>query len=169
MSYGTLGKDNMSDLNIREAKLTDRSSINDLFTQELQYHKKLLPDMFTVPDTLIDETWLDSVIKNENEHLAVFKINDSIVGAILYKIRTSPNDIIFKERRYGYIQEMIVAESERRKGIGKKLLEYAEKDLLKQGVSEIELNIWENNESGMRFYENYGFKTIQRRMKIKRE
>ncbi len=159
----------MNEFKIRKAGQSDRISLKELFSEELIYHKKLLPEMFNVPETLIDESWLESVIKSENEYLAVLEIDDSIVGAILYKIRTSPNDIIIKERKYGYIQEMIVAKSERRKGMGKKLLEYAENDLIKKGVNEIELNIWELNESAMRFYENYGFETIQRRMKIKKE
>ena len=79
---------------IREARAEDRVSLNDLYSQELEYHKKLLPDLFNVPETLIDDSWVESVIKSENEYLAVLEIDDSIVGAILYKIKTTPNDIM---------------------------------------------------------------------------
>lgn len=154
---------------IRNAEQSDRISLNELFSEELEYHKKLMPDRFNVPETLIDESWLDSVIKSENEYLGVLEIDHKIVGAILYKIKTTPNDIILNERRYGYIQEMIVTESERRKGFGKKLMDHAIEDLIGLGIKEIELNIWEDNESGMKFYKNLGFETISRRMKIKRQ
>lgn len=61
---------------------------------------------------------------------------------------------------------MIVKESFRGKGIGKKLLDYAKKDLKSRDINDIEINVWENNEIGLGFYKKHGFKTIQRRMKI---
>jgi ribosomal protein S18 acetylase RimI-like enzyme len=158
----------MVEQKIREVKLTDRDLLNDLFLQELEYHKKLLPDIFNVPDTLINDSWLDSVIKSQNEFLVVTEKEGNIVGAIYYKIRTNPDDIILKERRFGYIQEMIVSETERRQGIGRGLMDRAIEDLKNRGIGEIELNIWEDNEPGMKFYENYGFRTVQRRMRIDR-
>jgi ribosomal protein S18 acetylase RimI-like enzyme len=159
----------MTEYIIRDAKIQDTASLNELFTEELEYHAKLLPLMFNVPKTLIDESWLDSIINNENEHLAVIETENEIVGAILYKIKTNPNDIIFNKRRYGYVQEMIVKEPHRRQGIGKRLMDHAIEELKGLGISEIELNIWENNEIGIKFYEKYGFSTVQRRMKINKE
>jgi ribosomal protein S18 acetylase RimI-like enzyme len=154
---------------IRKADMNDIVSLNKLFTQELEYHKDLLPDMFNVPDELINKSWLDSVLKNENEHIAVLEAEGEIVGAILYKIKSSPNDIIFKERRYGFIQEMIVDSAQRRKGFGTKLMDFALEDLAESGISEIELSVWETNEMGKNFYSNYGFSTVKRWMKVKRD
>lgn len=159
----------MKDNRIREAELKDRESLDELFFEELMYHKGLLPDMFKIPKTLVNETWLESILTNENEFLVVYESKGKIVVVILYKIKTESQDIILNEMRFGYIEEVIVTESFRGMDIGKKLLDHAIKDLKKHGISEIELHIWEKNKIGMGFYEKYGFSTLQRRMKLKIE
>jgi ribosomal protein S18 acetylase RimI-like enzyme len=156
----------MRENKIREAELKDRESLDELFFEELRYHKSLLPDTFKIPGTLVNETWLESILANEREFLVVFESKGKIVGVILYKIRTESPDIILNEREFGYVEELIVTESYRGMEIGKKLLDYAIRDLKEHGISEVELNIWEKNEMGMGFYEKYGFLTIQRRMKL---
>jgi ribosomal protein S18 acetylase RimI-like enzyme len=151
---------------IREAELKDRESLDELFFEELRYHKSLLPETFKIPGTLVNETWLESILANDSEFLVVFELKGKIVGVILYKIKAESQDIILNEREFGYIEELIVTESYRGMDIGKKLLDYAIKDLKEHGISEIELHIWEKNETGIGFYEKYGFWTLQRRMKL---
>jgi ribosomal protein S18 acetylase RimI-like enzyme len=151
---------------IREAELKDQEPLDELFFEELRYHKSLLPDKFKIPKTLVNETWLESILSNEREFLVVYESKENIVGVILYKIKTESQDIILNEREFGYIEELIVTKSYRGMEIGKKLLDYAIKDLKEHGISDIELHIWEKNEMGMGFYEKYGFLTIQRRMKL---
>lgn len=155
----------MNKLTVREGELKDRTSLDELFREELEYHKNLLPDIFKIPEILVSEKWLESILDNDNIFLVVSEYNEKIVGTILYKIEKNPEDPILKERKYGYIEEMIVKESFRGKGIGKKLLDYATEDFKSKDLKEIEINVWENNEIGLRFYEEQGFKTIRRRMK----
>ncbi len=158
---------NMNELTVREGELKDRTSLDELFREELEYHKNLLPDIFKIPEILVSEKWLESILNNNDIFLVVSEYNEKIVGAILYKIEKNPEDLILKERKYGYIEEMIVKESFRGKGIGKKLLDYAAEDLKQRDQKELEISVWENNEIGLRFYEERGFKTIRRRMKKK--
>jgi ribosomal protein S18 acetylase RimI-like enzyme len=156
----------MENLIFRKAKLDDRDQLDALFREELEYHKRLLPDVFKIPDKLIDESWLKSTLDNDNSSLVVAEHTGTIVGAILYNIKVNPADSIYNERIFGYIEELIVKESFREKGIGKKLLDFAISDLKNRDVNEIELNVWENNKLGQEFFKKYGFKTIQRRMKL---
>jgi ribosomal protein S18 acetylase RimI-like enzyme len=151
---------------LSEAEMDDCISLDELFCEELKFHQNLLPNIFRIPDTVINETWMDAVLNNENESLLVSEYQGKIVGAILYKITTSSDDIILEKRKYGYIEEMIVTETLRGKGIGKQLLDYAIEDLKGKDIKEIEINVWEKNEGGLRFYERYGFGTIRRRLKM---
>jgi ribosomal protein S18 acetylase RimI-like enzyme len=162
MKFGDIMRDDI----IRGVELKDLKSLDELFFEELRYHKGLLPEKFKIPKTLVNETWLDSILTNEREFLAVYESKGNLVGVILYKIKTESPDIILKERECGYIEELTVTEDYRGMGVGRKLLDFAINHLKEHGISEVELNIWEKNEMGMGFYEKYGFRTVQRRMKL---
>ena len=156
----------MDRLVLREARPNDRKSLDELFHEELRYHRDLMPDIFKIPDVVVEESWLESVLNDNITFLVVAEYSEKIVGAILYKIVDQIGDIILKKRRFGYIEEMIVQESCRRKGIGEALLDHAVENLKAKHIKKIEINVWENNDIGIRFYEKYGLKTIRRRMKM---
>jgi ribosomal protein S18 acetylase RimI-like enzyme len=126
-----------------------------------------MPEIFTIPDVVVTEAWLSAILEDTNRELVVIEHRRELVGAILFKSATSPDDIIFKARDFGYIEELVVKESFKGKGLGTRLLDHAVEALRARGIKEIELNVWENNNSGTGFFENYGFKTIQRRMELK--
>ena len=157
----------MDHLVLRNARLNDRKSLNELFQEELRFHRDLMPDVFKMPEVVVEESWLESVLNDNITFLVVAEDSKKIVGAILYKIVDQIGDTILKKRRYGYIEEMIVQESCRRKGIGEALLNHAVENLKARQIKEIEINVWENNDIGIRFYEKHGFQTIRRRMKMK--
>jgi ribosomal protein S18 acetylase RimI-like enzyme len=156
----------MNELNLREAILDDRIQLDELFREELEYHARLLPNIFKIPEIVIDELWLKTILTNKNTFLVVSDQNGKIVGAILYKIDANPGDAIYEERKFGYIEELIVKEIFRGKGIGKKMFDYAINDLKNRDIIDIELNVWENNTTAQKFFKNHKFKTIQRRMKL---
>jgi ribosomal protein S18 acetylase RimI-like enzyme len=155
----------MNELIIREGELQDRALLDELFREELEYHKSLMSDIFKIPEIVVSEKWLVSILNNNDIYLVVSEHKGKIVGAILYKIEKSLEDTLLNERKYGYIEEMIVTESLRGKRIGKKLLDYVINDFQIKNIKEIEIDVWEKNEIGLRFYEDHGFKTIRRRMK----
>jgi ribosomal protein S18 acetylase RimI-like enzyme len=155
----------MNELTIRVAEMNDRTSLEELFREEFEYHKNLIPDLFGTPEILVSEKWLESVIDNNKIHLLVSEYEKEIVGAILFSIVKNPKDDILKDREFGYIEEMIVKESFRGKGIGKKLLNHAIEDFKSRGIKELEIDVWDNNKIGKGFYEGQEFKTIRKRMK----
>ena len=119
----------MDNLVLREARPNDRKALDELFQEELRFHRDLMPDKFKMPEVVVEESWLESMLNDNVTFLVVAEYSKKIVGAILYKIVDQTGDTILKKRRYGYIEEMIVQESHRRKGIGEKLLDHALDDL----------------------------------------
>jgi ribosomal protein S18 acetylase RimI-like enzyme len=59
--------------------------------------------------------------------------------------------------RRGHIYHLMVKQEHRKKGIGKKLLEKAEKGLKKEGIRKIFLVAFKENKAGNRFWENNGY------------
>ncbi len=154
----------MVEITSREAVLEDREQLEEIFLEELRFHKGLLPDIFNIPKEIITKDWLRNIIDDEIWSFLVFEYEGKLAGAVIYKIMESPEDVILKKRRYGYIEEMIVKEDFRGKGVGKRMLEVVEFDLKARGITEIELDVWEKNENAQGFYRKNGFLDIRRKM-----
>ena len=98
--------------------------------------------------------------------------DDSIDGIKKYLIRNpqtcfvaeKDNEIIGvilsgHDGRRGYIYHMAVKNSERKQGIGRKLLDYAMNALKTEGITKVALVVFEQNENGNAFWESCGFST----------
>ena len=157
----------MNEVVVREAEQGDLLLLDALFREELEFHKKLMPDIFTIPETVVNEAWLESILEDEDRSLVVAEHEGRILAAILYRVMASSDDPIFRERRFGYVEELVVSDGLRRKGIGQGLLTHAVRDLEARGITEIEVNVWETNVMARSFYEKHGFRTLQRRMIMK--
>jgi len=159
------GTKNKHNIELREATLADRVPLDELFREELEYHVSLMPDMFSTLVTVVDETWLGAILKDDTAFMVVAESREGILGAIFYRIMANPDDPMLRERRFGYIEELVVQELFRGKGIGNELLGYAIEDLKRRDIHDIELDVWENNIPGSRFFERHGFTVMRKRMK----
>ena len=70
------------------------------------------------------------------------------------------------DRDWLCIDDICVDENYRRHGIGKQLVDFAIKLAQGKGVDRIQLNVYEDNHSAVRFYENIGFTTQKRVMEL---
>ena len=86
--------------------------------------------------------------KNHNTCFVVKYKNKEIVGTIM-----AGND-----GRRGHIYHLMVKPDHRKNGIGKKLLEKAEKSLQKEGIRKIFLVAFKGNNIGNIFWETTGYK-----------
>lgn len=83
----------------------------------------------------------------------VGEISGTIVGfisIIFYKT-------VFHKGGTALINELIITESQRGKGIGQSLIEKAKKEALKRGLDEIEVGTEKTNYSAQQFYRKCGF------------
>lgn len=64
-----------------------------------------------------------------------------------------------------HITNIAVKPDEKRKGFGKKLLEFALNDMVENGVSKVTLEVNEHNVPAINLYESFGFKMAGRRKK----
>lgn len=154
----------MNEITSRSATLDDKGPLEELFLEELRFHKTMLPNIFEIPEEIITTDWLRNIIDDANWSCLVFELDKNMAGAIIYKIVENPEDVILKKRRYGYIEEMIVKKEFRGKGIGRKMLEVAKEDLKSKGIFELELDVWEKNEDARAFYLKHGFSNLRRKM-----
>lgn len=69
-----------------------------------------------------------------------------------------------KRQSFVEIAILVVSSRHRGRGIGRSLVDRAERWTRERGLSECELGVWEFNETALRFYESVGFVTARRRM-----
>ncbi len=153
------------EFSIREATQGDFDALCAIFAEADATHRKALPHIFReVAGPARPREFILGILADENAALFVAEHKGEIVGLIRISIRETPNLPIFVPRRYAVISELVVKEGFRRHGVGRALLERAERWAIDQGVRQIELVVWEFNKGAIAFYEKHGYKTISRRM-----
>lgn len=134
---------------IREAELEDlNNGLVDIFIEGYRYHQQGRPDIFV---NVSDET-LRKELMNDFENLPILVIiyDDVIVGYLSYKIKE-------KHSKKLDVDQLVIKESHRGKGFGRKLMEEAKRIALKNNCDRIELNCWLFNENALAMYEHIGF------------
>jgi ribosomal protein S18 acetylase RimI-like enzyme len=148
---------------IREAIRDDIESIKELWKEFIDYHKSF--DRFFSRTSEGHERFGEFVlerIKDENWLVLVAECDDRIVGHCLVTIQEHPP--VFEKTRYGYIQDIAVTESYRRKSIGTTLFEKSVSWLHERGISRIELDVAATNPTSQKFWRKMNFREVIFRM-----
>ena len=134
---------------VREATLNDLDKgLLKVFIEGYRYHQNGRPDIFA---NLSDEELKNDLIKNfERLTTIVILNNENVVGYLSY---------IIKKRHTGKldVDQLVILEQYRGKGLGKKLMEEAGKIAKENDCDRIELNCWLFNDNAINMYEHIGF------------
>ena len=100
----------------------------------------------TFTDAWTEQSIQGTFLQNQ-AFIVVGEMDDQIVGyCIMYYVLDE-----------GEIARIAVDGSQRRQGIGRKILDEVKKACLEKGISRILLDVRESNTSARDFYESYGF------------
>ena len=142
----------MSKTLIREASIDDiDKGLLDVFIEGYRFHQNGRPDVFTIEnDGELKEVLLSSFEKTK---LIVITDNDNkeILGYMSYLIKNKNGNKKLD------VDELVIKEGYRGKGLGRKLMDESKKIALDNDCNRIELNCWMFNESAMSMYEHIGF------------
>lgn len=134
---------------IREATLNDfDKGLLKVFIEGYRYHQSGRPDIFA---NLKEEELKNDLIQNlERLNTIVILDSENIVGYLSYKIKhhhTGKLDV----------DQLVILEQYRGRGLGKKLMEEAKKIAVENNCDRIELNCWLFNENALEMYEHIGY------------
>ncbi len=143
----------------RFASSDDIEFLLDLFCELDVKHLKHLPEIkaITADKNYRRNYLLENVIPDENKLLAIVEDQGKIIGTGMGIIQERKDHIVFKDLKYGLIADLVVSNKHKRKGAGKILMEFLEKELKERGCSQIELTVYQFNEEAMSFYEKLGY------------
>lgn len=154
------------DLFIRNAKRSDYESLLPLFRQVHDYHVVVRPDVYKENATPVEQGFFESQLIDDKQHIFVAAIGDDLVGVVVTKEEEVIENTFVKARKVFFIKSLCVAETHRKKGIGKKLTEYVIDFGRSLKVDSIELGVAEENTSAIEFYRSIGMTTKSRKMEI---
>ena len=150
---------------IRKATMADYDALCSVLDEGDAHHRQALPHIFRAPDgPARSREYLASIIDNPYACIFVAEQGQQIIGAVHVLLRETRDIPILIPRRFAVIENLIVCAKHRRTGVGNALMERAHQWTLEQGVTEIELNVWEFNTGARAFYTRLGYQTIRRWM-----
>ena len=154
-------------ITIRRARISDNAGIIRLLLQIADLHHKGRPDIFKEGSKKYGKDEFETILKDENRpvFVAVDEMENVLGYCFCMVIRFEAHAVI-NDHSSLYIDDFCVDENCRRQGIGRKIFAEVEEYAKQIKVYNIDLNVWEFNESALKFYENCGFITQRRRMEM---
>jgi len=106
--------------------------------------------------------YLNAIGSKESVIFVAEMAKGELVGYVYAAIETQPDDLI--SIPYLSINEIAVKRAYQGMGIGKSLLQRAERWAKEKGITVIQLATWEFNQPALSFFKNLGYRTIMRKM-----
>ncbi|MGP4108884.1 GNAT family N-acetyltransferase [Virgibacillus sp. L01] len=154
------------DISIRSAEQNDYEFLLPLFRQVHEFHVFVRPDLYKENSIPVEQEFFESQLIDDKQHIFVATIGNDIVGVIVTKEEETTENSFVKARKVLVINSLCVAGTHRKKGIGKKLIQYVFDFGENLSVDSIELGVSEENTSAIEFYRSIGMTTKGRKMEI---
>ena len=151
---------------IRQANIVDIPRLIDLLHQVDMVHHRLRPDLFKSNTTKYDEQELETLLGDVSKPIFVYD-DGEVLGYAFCQITEMKDDRLLQDRKILYIDDLCVDEAVRGKHIGKALFDFVRGYAKSIGCLAITLNVWEGNDSAIRFYQNMGMQPQKIGMEIK--
>ena len=134
-------------------------------------HARERPDRFRPTDQPArSQRLFDAHLANADQALLVAEVDGDVVGLVrvqaLERLEV-PEVPALRPRRYAMVQELVVARSHQRRGIGTRLMREAERWARDRGVTEVGLSVYEFNQPALRLYSKLGYSPDSRRLSCK--
>lgn len=146
-------------VSIRRYDQADRDILRDLV---LELHETLRPlDADLAPGDEIIERYFNELISRVEEsagEIFVAEDDNRMIGYLCLWGSVAPDDLDERPDRYSFMAELFVRPDHRSHGIGRRLVEHAERHALACGAHKIELKVLARNEAALRFYQALDYK-----------
>lgn len=149
--------------------LTIQESANPEFiaalSKELQEERhSRYPEHFASYDKHVIAKAISELMQSKKMHAYVAYDNNDPLGFIMFYIERKPGSAFTRARSILYIDQITVLSAHQRKGIGMRLMKFAEDYARQEGVDQVELNNWAKNDVGRSFFAKNDFEYYNERM-----
>ena len=141
---------------IRKAEIKDIPRITELLLQVHKVHSDRRPDLFRRGSKKYTEDELRGIIADSERPIFVAADENDDVMGYAFCVMEHFGDNSLEEHDTVYIDDLCVDEKLRGKHIGKALYEYVLQFAKDKGCYNVTLNVWEGNDSAIKFYSKMG-------------
>ena len=151
---------------VRFAVPGDAEQINVLRKEVNDLHVNGRPNHFKAgfPKELQDHVYL--YLTGGIGYAAVDEEDGRIIGMVMVDYIDRPESPYRYAERFAHVAEICVDENHRRKGVGKRLMDFVKADAKEKGFSRVELDVWAFNDA-LAFYEAEGYKVFRRYLELR--
>lgn len=138
---------------IRNIRKSDYQAVDRLLLQLHKVHVEGRPELFSPLEHFMSEESFNNLIEDEEMITILAVKNFKVVGCCFVSMLSHSGMV---RMRIAYIDQIVVDEKYRKRGIGKKLFETAERRAKELGAKRIDLMVWGHNRIAIQAYESYG-------------
>jgi GNAT superfamily N-acetyltransferase len=170
----------MKAITIRPARPEDIDAILALWLEGTEHHQTLAPDDFRLSAEASDHylrvlterlskstvVVLIAVRRKTNDgenHKPSGTNSEEVLGYLIGEVRQRPP--IFRSEAWAIINELVVSEQQRRKGIGSRLHEAFEAWAMTKDATQINIHVYNSNSTGWDFWEEMGYTPLSTRLR----
>jgi GNAT superfamily N-acetyltransferase len=143
----------MDEIHIRKAKLEDLSVLLEFEQGIINAERPFDP---TLKEGIIHYYDIQQMIETAHIEVIVAEINSEIIGSGYARIENAKPYLIHET--YAYLGFMFTAPHHRGKGVNAKIIENLKKWCISHNVTELRLDVYNDNPSAITAYEKVGFK-----------
>ena len=140
---------------IRLVTTNDIPRLLELLHQVNMVHYERRPDIFKPHTTKYNAEQLRDLLTQPDKAIFVYE-DEGVQGYAFVQMEDVHDDILLRDMRTLYIDDICVDEQARGKHVGKQLFEHVRAYAEKLGCGAITLNVWEGNDAAMAFYRKLG-------------
>jgi ribosomal protein S18 acetylase RimI-like enzyme len=141
---------------------TNDADLISVLNEEVQtLHHMLYPERFKPYNKNEVRPVFKDMLGQQNCKAYVAYDDGAPAGYIIFFIKEVNDNPFHYQSTSVYIDQLAVLKKHRQKGIGKLLLETAEKQAAELSIADIELDYWNENNEAALFFERHGFKTVR--------
>jgi ribosomal protein S18 acetylase RimI-like enzyme len=147
---------------IRETK--DAGLISMLNEEVQNLHAQIHPDMFKPYNRAAMTAAISNFLQDESCRAYVAYKDGAPAGYVLFFIREIKENAFHYNLRTLYLDQIAVVSRYRRDGIGKMLMEQAEKLAKELSISKVELDHWSANSVAAEYFRKNGYSLYKERL-----
>ncbi|MEX2784653.1 N-acetyltransferase family protein [Streptococcus sp. H49] len=150
-------------MTIRRAQLKDIPALEKLLQQILTVHHQARPDLFVSEGGKYSGEELKDLVLDKQRPVFVYEDEHGrILGHLFTIIQEAKAPAV--PHKTLFIDDLCVDEEARGQKIGSELYQFALKYARKIGCYNLTLNVWNDNQGALRFYERQGLRAQETRL-----